>query len=68
MFEIIGLLILRLYGWGWLWGRRDWRDFQNSNEDVFGNGGSLLIVGLASFIAHAGIGVAVVIAIGRWTQ
>ena len=42
MFEIIGLIILRVFGFGWLWGRK----CSVSMNEVMGSGSNLLLVGV----------------------
>lgn len=42
MFEVVGLLVLRALGYGWLWGRHK----LPSVDEAFGNGGNLFVVGV----------------------
>lgn len=46
MFELLGLLYLKIVGYGWLWGRSHWRASKISADDAFGNGGDLFPIGL----------------------
>lgn len=56
MFEFIGLMTLRLFGLGWLWGK-------TPDEDIYGNGNPLLfILGLVFPVI---VGVALALLLGR---
>jgi hypothetical protein len=68
MFEPIGWLTLRFYGYGWLWGRRHYyyHGGQYVTHDLlFGNGNPILFgLGLFSIIAHALLIIFIFTAIG----
>ena len=53
MFELIGLIHLYLFGYGWIWGKESNKALQNSGEDIYSNGSNLLIIGLFSIIMWA---------------
>jgi hypothetical protein len=63
MFEMFGYYTARLYGFGWLWGRQDFQELlgeaaqqgQSPSMYVFGNGSSLLWIGLLSIAAHVAL-------------
>ena len=54
MFEIFGVITLRIYGWGWLWGIADFREFNKhgGSHSAFGNGSMLFPIGIFSIIFH----------------
>jgi hypothetical protein len=63
MLEMFGYYTVRLYGFGWLWGRQDFlglrgeaaQQGQSPSMYVFGNGSSLLWIGLLSIVAHVAL-------------
>lgn len=48
MFELLGWAVIRFLGYGRLWGVQDY--WEHRGEDYFGNGGDLLLIGLASLL------------------
>jgi hypothetical protein len=60
MFEVFGLLIIKCVGHGWLWGKGD----RVTADDVFGNGGRLLEIGLGGFVVLVALGVVVLSRLG----
>jgi len=61
MFELYGILVLKALGHGWLWRRGERIDA----DLVYGNGGTLFIVGFAGVLMSMILGFILLVMLGR---
>lgn len=50
IFEIIGFVVIRLAGYGWLWGLEDFQHFMREGRSVYQGKGNLVQIGILSTI------------------